>query len=192
MTLKTWLSKVPCIHWILSPKAQSFIRFTLRPASFEIHVRNVQNDLETDLEHLAVNSTPYTLNAHLRGPTFGVFCCTTNRFFFFFSDLKCIDWPHTDLEHLTDCQKYPVYNKYLPQKPKVHSVTSAMVPFRDNCSFWFPLCSSGEREFPGEKILKFGKSKFQTSGTVLLWGPLGIKKKSKDWNNFKAIWAREQ
>ncbi len=48
LTSSTELSKVPCLHRILTPDARISRRFTLRPAVFEMlglsKIRNAQND----------------------------------------------------------------------------------------------------------------------------------------------------
>ncbi len=67
MTLSTYLTKVPCIPWILTHNAQISLCFTLRTAVFEIQGFDNWKCTEwpqNDLKHLTVKSTLYTQNTH--------------------------------------------------------------------------------------------------------------------------------
>ncbi len=65
LALITQLSKVPCIHWIVEPKAQFFLCFGLGPVVFRCKIIENQKCTkwpQTDLENLTVKSSFYTLN----------------------------------------------------------------------------------------------------------------------------------
>ena len=83
MTLITEVSKVPCVHIMLTPEAHASPLFALRPASFEIQVFRKSKWTkwpQNDINHLSVKSTLYTLNTHPRGPNFTPFRSTTSHF----------------------------------------------------------------------------------------------------------------
>ncbi len=94
---------------MLTHEAQILVRFALRLAVSEIqHVQGGQKSemhrmSQTELEHLTVKSTPYTLNTYPSGPNFGPFRSTTSCF----RDTKSSKIgnapsdPKLNLEHLT-------------------------------------------------------------------------------------------
>ena len=67
----------------LTPEVQILIRFALWLAVSEIQGRQNQKFTEwpqTELEHLTINTTLYTLNTYPWGPKFAPFCSTTSIF----------------------------------------------------------------------------------------------------------------
>ena len=83
MTLSSKVSKVPYVHWILTPDAQISLRFALRPTVFEIQVFRKSKWTQwpqNDLNHWSIKSTLYRLNTHPRPPYFTPFRSTTSRF----------------------------------------------------------------------------------------------------------------
>ncbi len=77
------MSKVPCVHWIVTPEAQISLRFALRPAVFEIQAcRKLECTKlpQNDLKHWSAKTTLCTLNTHTRGPNFTPFRSTVARF----------------------------------------------------------------------------------------------------------------
>ncbi len=73
MTLITEVSKVSCVHWILTLEAQISLLFTLQPTVFEIQVFQKSKSTQwpqNDLNHLSVKSTICTLNIHPRDTNF--------------------------------------------------------------------------------------------------------------------------
>ncbi len=78
--------------------------------------------MTSDLEHLTVKSTLYTLNACIQGPNFGAFCSTscfkTPSVWKLEMHQMTSDWPWA-----FKCQKYLVYTEQLSLKPKILSVS---------------------------------------------------------------------
>ncbi len=77
------VSKVPCVHWILTPKAQISICFALRPGIFKIQACRKSEWTQwpqNDLNHWSVKSTLCTLNTHPQGPNFTPFRSTVTCF----------------------------------------------------------------------------------------------------------------
>ena len=65
------MSKVPCIRWILNPETQISIRFTLRPAIFEIQACRKLECIEwpqNDFKHWSDKSTLCKLNTFFSNP----------------------------------------------------------------------------------------------------------------------------
>ena len=114
----------------LTFEAQSLVHFSLWLAvpRYNVHVQGQQNRKctewpQTELEHLTVKGTLYTLNTYPWGSNFGLFCSTIKHF----QDTtctrlpinrNCTEWPQTKLQHWNS-QKYSIYTKYLPQGRKI-------------------------------------------------------------------------
>ena len=56
---------------------------------------------QTELGHLTVKSSLYTINTYIRSPDFHPFCSTTNTRYKVAKNQKCTKWPQTELEQLT-------------------------------------------------------------------------------------------
>ncbi len=134
MTLITEVSKVPCIHWILTPESQISIRFALLPAIFEIQA--CQNSKctkwpQNDLNHWSDKSTLCTVNTHPQGPNLTLFRSTTSRFRDTgFSKIERTQWTQNYFNHLS--VKSTLYTLNTPPRgPNFTSFCSTTSRFRD-------------------------------------------------------------
>ena len=93
-----------------------------------VKIGNAPNDPKLNLEHLTVESTPYTLNTYPWGPNFGLIRSTISRFWDrtlckVKENRKCTEWPQTGLEYLTVKGTLYIYTVYLSRRPKFWSVS---------------------------------------------------------------------
>ena len=117
------LRKYPvCIEYL----PQLLVRFSLRPASSQIHFRNnvVENRTFTewpqpDHKHFTVKTTIYTLNTYSRCPRFIHFVLRAAIF-----EIQGL------YRTLKSCQNYPACIEHLRPKPKFHSVSLYNVRWR--------------------------------------------------------------
>ncbi len=79
------VKRIPCT--VCTTEAQIFVCFALRRAAFKIQgcwklqkSEMHANDLQTDLEHVTVKSSPYTLGMYHRGLNLGPFQSTIKHF----------------------------------------------------------------------------------------------------------------
>ncbi len=96
-----------------------------------LYIRSPENQKCTEwpkneLEHLTIKSTLYTLNAYRWDPNFVPFRSTISSF----RDTTCISLPKSEMHRMTpnwtwtlNSQKYSMYTKYLPLRPKFWSVS---------------------------------------------------------------------
>ncbi len=122
------------------------VRFALRLGVSEIQGRQNQKCTkwpQTELEHLTVKSTLYTLNTYLWGPNFGPFRPTASRF----RDTKLskseknrksTEWLQNELEHLTakitlyTLNTYPRYLILVRRFPRYRTFyNSALTPQKE-------------------------------------------------------------
>ena len=123
------VKKVLYIHYILTPDAQILVRFVLWPAVFKIQGYKNWKCTEwsqIELEHLTVKSTLHILNTYPWDPNFGQFCSTISRF----RDNYVQGYKKSEMHQMTpnwtwtlNSQKYTIYTKYLPLRPKFWSVS---------------------------------------------------------------------
>ena len=142
MTLITEMSKIPCVHWILTPEAQISLCFALRPAVFKIQVFQKSKCTEwpqNDLKHLRVKSTLCTLNTNLWGPKFHSVSLYDQSFprYRIFKNRKCAQWPQNDLNHWSVKCTLCTLNTH-PWGSNFTLFCSTVARFPDNWGFCFP------------------------------------------------------
>ncbi len=94
---------------------------------------------QTELDHITVKRTLYTLNTYPWGPNFSPFRSTISRF----RDIWCTKWAKIgnapndpNWTWTLNSQKYPIYTKYSPPRSTFWSVSLYDQHFPRYCTFY--------------------------------------------------------
>ena len=132
MTLITEVSKVPCVHLMLTPEAQISLLFALWPAVFEIQVLEM---------HWMTPECPWAVKCQ-KYPVYTEYSPPRPKFHYvslygqpfsryrFFENQKCTIWPQNDLKHLSVKSTLCTPNIH-PRGPNFNPFRSASSYFRD-------------------------------------------------------------